>query len=58
MIISEMTVQECRALLSSSRVGRLACVWEGQPYVVPISFPCRPEDPGDAGTSSGLSGGR
>ena len=38
MIISEMTVQECRALLSSSRVGRLACVWEGQPYVVPISF--------------------
>ncbi len=38
MIISEMTTQECRGLLTASRVGRLACVSEEQPYVVPISF--------------------
>jgi nitroimidazol reductase NimA-like FMN-containing flavoprotein (pyridoxamine 5'-phosphate oxidase superfamily) len=38
MIISEMPAQECRALLTASRVGRLACIRESQPYVVPISF--------------------
>ena len=38
MIISEMTAQECRMHLAASRVGRLACVRDGMPYVVPISF--------------------
>jgi nitroimidazol reductase NimA-like FMN-containing flavoprotein (pyridoxamine 5'-phosphate oxidase superfamily) len=38
VIISEINVQECRALLIASRVGRLASVRDGQPYVVPISF--------------------
>ena len=38
VIISEMTAQECRMHLAASRVGRLACVRNGMPYVVPISF--------------------
>ena len=38
VIVSEMTAQECRMHLAASRVGRLACVRDGMPYVVPISF--------------------
>jgi nitroimidazol reductase NimA-like FMN-containing flavoprotein (pyridoxamine 5'-phosphate oxidase superfamily) len=38
MIIEEMSRQECLDLLSTARQGRLACVSEGQPYVVPITF--------------------
>ena len=38
MIISDITAQECRMHLAASRVGRLACVRDGMPYVVPISF--------------------
>ena len=38
MNISEMTAQECRALLSANRVGRLGCVRDGMPYIVPISY--------------------
>ncbi|RWD60944.1 MAG: pyridoxamine 5'-phosphate oxidase family protein [Mesorhizobium sp.] len=38
MIVSEMTAQECRSHLAESRVGRLGCVSDGVPYVVPVSF--------------------
>jgi nitroimidazol reductase NimA-like FMN-containing flavoprotein (pyridoxamine 5'-phosphate oxidase superfamily) len=38
MIVKEMTRQECTALLSSSRMGRLACAKDDQPYIVPINF--------------------
>ncbi|RWK25820.1 MAG: hypothetical protein EOR43_01920 [Mesorhizobium sp.] len=38
MIVSEMNTQECRMHLATSRVGHLACVTNGMPYVVPISF--------------------
>jgi len=38
VIVSEMTAQECRSHLAQSRVGRLACVSDGMPYVVPVSF--------------------
>ena len=38
MIVKEMTSQECIALLLSSRVGRLACAKDNQPYIVPVSF--------------------
>ncbi|MER8435689.1 pyridoxamine 5'-phosphate oxidase family protein [Mesorhizobium sp. M1312] len=38
MIIRELTLQECRTLLSSSRLGRLACTKDNVPYVVPIYF--------------------
>ena len=38
MVIVEMDRSACKALLNDSRIGRLACVRDGQPYVVPISF--------------------
>ena len=38
MIIKEMTGEECITLMLSSRMGRLACAKEDQPYIVPISF--------------------
>ena len=38
MVIVELDRAACMAMLQTSRIGRLACVREGQPYVVPISF--------------------
>ena len=38
MVIVELDRATCMALLQRSRIGRLACVKDGQPYVVPISF--------------------
>lgn len=38
MNIREMTRLECIALLRSARLGRLACVRDNRPYVVPIHF--------------------
>lgn len=38
MILQEMNEAECTALLCSTRLGRLACSKDGQPYVVPIHF--------------------
>jgi nitroimidazol reductase NimA-like FMN-containing flavoprotein (pyridoxamine 5'-phosphate oxidase superfamily) len=38
MNIREMTRQECTALLKSARLGRLGCVRDNRPYVVPIHF--------------------
>ena len=38
MVIRELTPHECRKLLSSSRLGRLACTKDNVPYVVPIHF--------------------
>ena len=35
MVIQEMTLEECRELLGSSCLARLACEMDGQPYVVP-----------------------
>ena len=36
--VKEMTRQECVAVLSACRLGRLACVCDNRPYVVPIHF--------------------
>ena len=36
MVIEEMTDGECRAMLSAAAVGRLACTWQDQPYILPI----------------------
>lgn len=36
MVIQEMTEQECRAMFTETRVARLACARDNQPYVVPI----------------------
>jgi nitroimidazol reductase NimA-like FMN-containing flavoprotein (pyridoxamine 5'-phosphate oxidase superfamily) len=38
MLIHEMTETECHSTLAHSRLGRLACAHENQPYIVPIYF--------------------
>ena len=38
MIIRDLPAEECRAGLSQSTFGRLACCHEGQPYIVPLHF--------------------
>ena len=38
MQIREMTREESVALLLRNRLGRIACVREGQPYITPIHF--------------------
>jgi hypothetical protein len=38
MFIREMTETECLSILARTRLGRLACAHENQPYVVPIYF--------------------
>lgn len=36
MIIEEMTRQECFHVLKSTRLARLACAFQNQPYIVPV----------------------
>ena len=36
MLVSEMSHQECEKLLARLGVGRLACVRDNQPYIVPM----------------------
>jgi nitroimidazol reductase NimA-like FMN-containing flavoprotein (pyridoxamine 5'-phosphate oxidase superfamily) len=43
MIVHELTAAECHELLSRTSMGRLACVKDLQPYIVPISFALDPE---------------
>ena len=43
MVITEMTVEECRAFLASASFGRLACANDNQPYVLPIYFAYEPD---------------
>jgi len=38
MLVQEMTKSECLRILACTRLGRLACTRENQPYVVPIYF--------------------
>ena len=38
MQINEMKAEECNTFLERVSVGRLACSFENQPYVVPIHF--------------------
>jgi nitroimidazol reductase NimA-like FMN-containing flavoprotein (pyridoxamine 5'-phosphate oxidase superfamily) len=38
MLITELTIDECRAILKGTNLGRLACVRYSQPYIVPIYF--------------------
>ena len=37
-MITRLSREEARALLTAGRVGRLGCVYEGGPYVVPINY--------------------
>lgn len=38
MLIKTMTRQACVDLLKRTKVARLACAHEGQPYITPMSF--------------------
>lgn len=38
MIVKEMSRPECLAVVSSGRLGRLACAQNGRPYVIPIHY--------------------
>jgi nitroimidazol reductase NimA-like FMN-containing flavoprotein (pyridoxamine 5'-phosphate oxidase superfamily) len=38
MFIQEMTEVECLDTLARTRLGRLACAYQNQPYIVPIYF--------------------
>lgn len=37
-MISRLSTDEARSLLMDSRLGRLGCVYEGGPYVVPVNY--------------------
>lgn len=38
MLVQELPRQECIDALTRSTVGRLACAYNNQPYIVPINF--------------------
>lgn len=38
MLIHEMTEKECHDALGQAHFGRLACVRNNQPYIVPVDF--------------------
>ena len=38
MLIHELTREECLEVLGRNTLGRLACVQDAQPYIVPVSF--------------------
>ena len=38
MFIHNMTEAECRQVLKKARIGRLGCVHDNQPYIVPMYF--------------------
>ena len=43
MLIGEMSIQECRDMLSRQGFGRLACAHQNQPYITPIYFAYEPD---------------
>jgi nitroimidazol reductase NimA-like FMN-containing flavoprotein (pyridoxamine 5'-phosphate oxidase superfamily) len=43
MLIEEMTVKQCHEFLVRMDFGRLGCVHDNQPYVVPIYFAYEPD---------------
>jgi nitroimidazol reductase NimA-like FMN-containing flavoprotein (pyridoxamine 5'-phosphate oxidase superfamily) len=43
MLINEITVQQCQEFLDRKGFGRLGCVHDNQPYIVPIYFSYAPE---------------
>src|SRR5262245_33296034 len=38
MLIRDMTRSECLSALAGARLGRLACAYANQPYIVPLYF--------------------
>ena len=43
MLISEMSGEDCRNMLSRLGFGRLACAHQNRPYIVPIYFAYEPD---------------
>lgn len=43
MLIKDMTAKECQEILTRIGFGRLACVKDSQPYVLPIYFAYEPD---------------
>ena len=43
MLISEMSNEECRDILSRQGFGRLACTHQNRPYIVPVYFAYEPD---------------
>jgi nitroimidazol reductase NimA-like FMN-containing flavoprotein (pyridoxamine 5'-phosphate oxidase superfamily) len=37
-MLRKLSEGETRELLASGRIGRLGCIFEGEPYVVPVSY--------------------
>lgn len=37
-MITELKEEEARELLSGERIGRLGCIADGEPYVVPVNY--------------------
>ncbi|MEK6325561.1 MAG: pyridoxamine 5'-phosphate oxidase family protein [Acidobacteriota bacterium] len=37
-MLTPLTREEARTLLIESRVGRLGCIYEGGPYVIPVNY--------------------
>ncbi len=52
MLISEMSSEECRDMLSRQGFGRLACAHQNRPYIVPIYSAYQP-DPSTASRTLG-----
>ena len=52
MLIHELTPAECRNVLATVSVARLACAHADQPYIVPISFAFDPASNGLFGFST------
>lgn len=34
----ELTAEQCRAILEEGRIAHIACLWQGEPYVTPMSY--------------------
>lgn len=43
MLVTEMSGKDCRDLLARLGFGRLACVHQNQPYIVPVYFAYEPD---------------
>lgn len=34
----DLTPEECRSVLERGRIAHIACLWDGEPYVTPMSY--------------------
>jgi uncharacterized protein len=48
MVIRELSNEECRRMLAGTRLARLACAFNNQPYVVPVYLAYHEPSEGEA----------